>query len=133
MADTVTSNVILNSVSTDGNYTIHLTGSSDATGESAVAKIDKSAFVAPDGAEPASIDIVSARWNISGFSSIRLHWDHTTDDTALLLTGNGYDNWEEDGLLRDPRSTGGTGDLLLTSSGAASGAVYDITLEVRML
>jgi hypothetical protein len=133
MADTVTSNVVLNSVRTDGNYTIHLTNLSDGTGESAVVKIDKSAFTAPDGAEPASIDIVSARWNIAGFSSVRLHWDHTTDDTALRLSGNGFDHWGDDGLLRDPRSAGETGDLMLTTVGAAANAVYDITLEVRML
>jgi hypothetical protein len=132
MADAVVSNVVMNTVSTDGKYTIHLAGVSDGTGESAVVKIDKSAFTSYDGAEPNIIAIMSARWNIQGYSSIRLLADHTTDDLLLALSGNGYDNWEAGGGLRDPASSGGTGDLLLTSVGAASGATYDITLEVMM-
>ena len=129
MADAVTTNVIQNTVSTDGIYTIHMTGISDGTGESNVVKIDKSAFTSYDAAEPGIINILSARWNVQGFSYIKLSTDHTTDDVVLLLSGNGYDNWDAGGGLRDPASSGQTGDLLLTSAGAASGATYDITLE----
>ena len=132
MADTVASNVIQNTVSTDGIYKIHLTGVSDGTGESDVVKIDKSAFTSYDGSEPGIINLQSVRWNIQGFSYITLEWDHTTDDVAMRLSGNGYDNFAAGGGLRDPASSGGTGDLLLTSTGAASGATYDITLEVLM-
>lgn len=130
MADTVSTNVVRNTVSRDGVYTIHLTGLSDGTGETNVVKIDKSAFTGPSGSEPSYITILSARWNTQGYSYIKLSTDHTTDDTMLLLTGNGYDEWEMG--LQDPNSTGGTGDLLLSSVGAASGATYDITLRVSM-
>ena len=129
MADTVTSQVMQNSKM---EYVVHLTGLSDATGESAVIKVDKSALTNTGGVEPKAIDIMSIRWNIQGYSYIKLAWDHTTDDTAMLLSGNGYDNFEEASGLRDPRSTGGTGDLLLTSVGAASGATYDITIVCRL-
>jgi len=111
---------------------LHLTNISDGTGESNVVKIDKSAFTAYDGSEPGIINIISARWNIQGFSYVKLSTDHTTDDVVLLLSGNGYDNWADAGGLRDPASSGQTGDLLLTTVGAASGATYDITLEVLL-
>lgn len=135
MADAVASNVLSNGRE---YYGIHLTNISDATGESAVIKVDKSTLLASDGAEPASLDIVSARWNIQGMASVRILWDHTTDDVALVLSGSGYDDFS--GLpdadktpkgLADPRSAGGTGDILLTTNGAISGGTYDITLWLR--
>jgi hypothetical protein len=79
MADAVASNVVLNG---DQQYIIHLTNISDGTGESAVVKVDKSTLLAIDGAEPASLDIEQVRWCIQGFTSVRLLWDHNTDDTA---------------------------------------------------
>jgi hypothetical protein len=136
MADAVTSNIV------NGRdvLMVHLTNVSDGTGESAVVKVDKSAYVAADGAEPASLDIERVRWNIQGFTFIKLLWDHTTDDTALVLSGSGYEDFRgEDGPngtttpkgLPDPRSSGGAGDILLTTQGAAANASYDITLWVR--
>lgn len=134
MADAVTTNVISDS---DTHYIVHLTNVSDATGESAVVKVDKSGLLATDGAEPNSLDIETVRWNIQGFTSVRILWDHTTDDLGLVLSGSGYDDFRGDGAARafkglaDPRSSGGTGDILLTTAGAVSGASYDITLRLR--
>lgn len=125
MADTVTTQVVQNSKS---EYVVHLTGVSDGTGEAAVVKIDKSTLTNVGGVEPHMISIMSARWAIQGYTYIKILWDHSTDDLALILSGNGYDNFEAAGGLRDPGTSGGTGDVLLTSVGAASGATYDITL-----
>lgn len=147
MADAVTTNVIKNSAT---HYIVHLTNISDGTGESAVIKVDKSALLASDGAEPASLDIDQVRWSVQGFASVRILWDHTTDDVALVLAGNGYDTFRHisgndvlpvnsfangstdnsEGLL-DPRSAGGTGDILLTTNGGSSSSSYDITLWLR--
>lgn len=128
MADTVSTNTVFSN-DRSRRLAVHLTGISDGTGETAVVKIDKSAFTNPNGIEPPIIKIASARWNIQGFTYIKLAWAHTAPDTALVLTGNGYDNWESTGFLRDPNSAGGAGDLTLTSIGASNGATYDITLE----
>ena len=74
------------------------------------------------------------RWCLQGFTSVRLLWDHDTDDKALELSGSGYEDFRGDSFLRtqkglaDPRTAGGTGDILLTTVGAVSGATYDITL-----
>lgn len=137
MADAVTARVIIN---TPHLYVIHLTNICDGTGESAVVKVDKSTLVSQDGGEPGSLDLQQARWSIQGFSSVQLLWDHSTDDLACVLCGSAYEDFtmlQNDANLRnsagllDPRTTGGTGDLLLTTAGNVSGATYDITLWLR--
>jgi hypothetical protein len=61
---------------------------------------------------------------------------------AMVLTGSGFEDFSDDGpavmkdtrrdgVKADPRSSGGTGDLLLTTNGAVNGGTYDITLAVR--
>lgn len=135
MADAVTTITLSNSPERIG---VHLTSISDGTGESAVIKVDKSTLTSTLGTEPASLDIEDIRWAIQGMTSVRLLWDHTTDDVAMCLTGSGYDqfiagaggDYPPKGLA-DPRSSGGTGDLLLTTNGAVSGATYDITIWLR--
>ena len=130
MTTAVTTRVLQNS---KYEYTVHLTGiNSDATGETDVVKIDKSALLNKVGNEPLSINIMSARWNIQGFTYVLIEWDAATDDTAMVLSGNGYDNFEAAGGLRDPRSTTTVGDILLTSVGAASASTYDITLVCQL-
>ena len=135
MADAVTNKTLWD---TEHRIKVHLTNISDGTGESAVVKIDKSAIgVASDGAEAASLDLEEVRWAIQGFTSVRLLWDHTTDDVAMVLSGNGYEDFTvstngSPGSARDdPRSAGGTGDVLLTTARAVSGATYDISIVAR--
>lgn len=120
-------------ISGQNRRVIRITNVSDGTGESAVIKVDKSTFVGPDGVnEPGKLVIEEIQWSIQGFSSVRLFWDHTTDDEVCVLgTGNGYFNYRSVGGLVDPASAGQTGDLLLTTAGAISGATYDITISVR--
>jgi hypothetical protein len=129
MADAVTTNVYFTSTPGTRRYGIHLTCISDGTGESNVVKVDKSTIKDAMGVEPGILKLASARWTVVGFTYIKFTTDHTTDDVLLLCAGNGYDNWEGASFLPDPNSTGGTGDLLLTSVGAAAAAIYDITLE----
>ena len=139
MADTVTTRVLLDSPQ---QYIVRLMSLSDGTGESAVSKVAKASIgLAADGAAADSLEIESVRWNIQGFACVTLLWDHTTDDVAYRLCGSGYDEpGQLAGLVRnmtttpgatDPRSSGGTGDILLTTTGAAANASYDITLVLR--
>lgn len=134
MADAVTSTI----VDSAEVMMVHLTNISDGTGESAVTKVDKSSYTAKDGAEPASLDILAARWNVQGFTSVRILWDAATDDVAMVLTGSGYDDFEKGPKgtlmpkgLADPRSGTHVGDIKLTTNGGASGSTYDITLWLR--
>lgn len=128
MADAVTTIVTNNGAK---NYIARFTNISDGTGESAVIKIDKSTLVNEMGFEPAKLAIAEASWSIQGFSSVRILWDHTADDTGLVLSaGNGYRSYQDKGYLNDPGTAGGTGDILFTTAGALSGATYDINLTV---
>lgn len=126
MADTVTVTTIRD---TGSELVVHITGKSDATGESDAIKVDKSAFTV-SGTEPSSLTLMEADGSMSGYSGLLLEWDRGTDVTALRVApGSFYKDFRPDGK-RDSGS-GGTGDLVLTTEGAASGAVYDITLRLR--
>lgn len=129
MADVVDSLVLF---SGKNRYSVRLTNISDGTGESAVAKIDKSTLTGPDGTEPGKIVIEQLSWAIQGFASVRLHWDHTTDDEIAVLAGVGYNDYRPVGGMVDPASAGGTGDVVLTTNGGGSGSTYDILLVVRL-
>lgn len=129
MPDAVTTNVQING---PRNYVATFTNISDGTGENAVIKIDKSTLVNERGKEPARLNVVRVQWSISGFSSVRILWDHTVDDVCMVLaTGQGFHDFGDTGPLIDPNSAGGTGDILFTTAGATIGATYDITLWVR--
>ena len=108
------------------------TNISDGTGEADVVKFDASATVGPvNGFAPVSFTVEEVFWNIQGFTSVRIEWDANTDDECLVLSGSGYLNLTEVGGLKDPRSTGFTGDVLFTTAGATSGATYTIVMVVR--
>ena len=141
MADTVASYVIAD---TQTAYAIKLVCVSDGTGETNVVKVDKSTLTMLNGSnaavEPAALDVQCLRWNVQGFTSVRLSWDHGTDDLFATMSGSGFDDTVSGGPvseglgtrgLRDPKTADGTGDILLTSAGAASGATYDITIWFR--
>lgn len=129
MTDTVDSNIVF---SGKRKYIVRLTNVSDGTGESAVVKVDKSTLTNSNGEEPDKLNVREIQWSIQGFTSVRLFWDHTTDDEIAVLAGNGYRDFREGGVLVDPASAGGAGDVLLTTAGAVSGATYDILLTLEL-
>ena len=142
MADAATSIIIAD---TKYHHVIHLTSISDGTGEAAVVKVDKTVgaamLAAVGGAEAVALDLEQIDWNIQGMTYVVLLWDHTTDDRMILLNGNGYKDFRGVGQavtgliqtngLKDPVTTGGTGDVLLTTVGAVATATYDITLWLK--
>lgn len=110
-----------------------LTNVCDGTGESAVVKLDISTLVGPDGVNaPTKVAIEQLEWSIQGFTSVRLFWDHTTDDEIAVLSGQGFKDYRDFGGLLDPASAGGTGDIVLTTAGNTAGSTYDITLVVKL-
>lgn len=130
MADTVNTNIL---VAGGKRRVVQLQNISDGTGESGVVKVDVSALLKSDGTAPTYVSIEEVEWSIQGFTSVRLHFDADTDDEALILAaGNGFKNFKGSGGVVDPKSTGTTGDLKLTTAGAVSGATYDITLSVLL-
>ncbi len=132
MADAVTTEFIY---SGRRRKILHITGISDGTGESTVIKADISTltFVGSQGATVPTYTVVDMiDFNIQGYTSIRLHWDHTTnDEIAILPAGTGTIDWNALGGKVDPRTAGDTGDILLTTAGHIAGATYDITIYFR--
>ena len=126
MADTVDSIV---EFSGTRKYIVRLLNTSDGTGESAVTKVDISTLTNGKGIAPTALNLESVQWSIGGFTSVRLFWDHTTDDEIInMAAGNGFQDYSAAGVLKDPRSAGDTGDILLTTAGNISGATYNILL-----
>ena len=112
---------------------VKLTNISDGTGESVVSKVDISTLIGPNGSAPTKVTVEQVEGMIQGFSSIHLFFDHTTnDELAILGTGYTYFDWKDGGGFTDPASTGGTGDILLTTIGATATATYDITITLRL-
>jgi hypothetical protein len=127
MADAVTTQILDNG---GRNYTVILTNLSDGTGEIAVVKIDKSTLTTIGGDEPSALKIVDIAWVIQGFDYVKLAFDHTADDTALVLAGNGGLSFDAVGGLSDPKSAGGTGDIVLTAPAGTVGASYTIVMQL---
>jgi hypothetical protein len=124
MADAVQTNVI-----TDGSKrkVIQILNYSDGTGEADVVKLDVSA---DDDADYYSIQEI--QYDIGGFTGVTIKFDATTDDEGVYLpTGTGYKNFGSMGGLPDPKSTGWTGDILVSTVGAAADATYDILIHVK--
>lgn len=113
------------------NRIIHLTNQSDSTGESGVVKVDISALTDPNGNVATYSAVDRIEYSVWGMNYVTLAWDHTTDDEIAVLSGQGVMDWSQAGGNVDPRSTGGTGDIILTTDGATDGGGYDITLYVR--
>lgn len=127
MADTVNTTVIHQG----RHYVVNWQNRSDGTGESGVAKLDISTLTKLNGSIPTYTVVDRLEWSISGMT-VRLDWDHTTDDELATLSGTGSFDWSSLGGKVDPKSAGGTGDILLTTNGQAAGATYDITAWVRL-
>jgi hypothetical protein len=129
MTDTVTAEYVYNG---RRRKVLHLTNISDGTGESAVVKADISELTFGNGEVPSYTTIDMIDYQIQGMASVRLFWDHTTDDEiAILPAGQGTIDFNAIGGKTDPRSTGGTGDILLTTNGQESGGTYDLVIYFR--
>lgn len=130
MADVVDTKVLFQGTRI---YVARYTNVSDGTGESAVAKLTLSGLTGPNGVAPTAVKIREITWGIQGFTSVRLLWDHTTDDEiAVLPAGTGYMDWTGVGGSMDPRTAGNAGNVLLTTAGTTSGSSYDITVVYQL-
>jgi|TARA_A100001391_G_C4993848_1_gene258864 hypothetical protein len=130
MADAVSSTTILDG---DRKAVIQITNLSDGTGESAVTKVDVSALNAKaDGTACSGVVIEKVSHSVTGFTQVQLLWDATTDTIALALAeaSNGHMDFSGFGGLQNTSGSGKTGDINLTTLGAASGDTYVIVLEL---
>ncbi len=132
MPDTVDSAVILDNLGQSERYVIHLTNESDGTGEGGVIKVNISDFVLASGSAPSTTTVNSLHYSVGGFNYVVIEWQHTTNDEIAVLSGNGLLDFKGFGGKDDPGSTGGAGDIVLTTDGNIDGAHYDILLDITM-
>lgn len=130
MADAVTSTTI-----SDGTHkaVIQLTSLSDGTGEAAVTKVDVSSLAArEDGTACSGVHIEKVTHSIIGFTQVQLLFDATTDTIALGLAqdSNGHMDFSSFGGIKNTSGSGKTGDIKLTTIGAANLDSYVIVLEL---
>lgn len=129
MADTVTSEYVF---SGHRRKLLHLTNISDGTGESGVVKIDVSALTFNFGQVPTYVTVDMIDYDVQGMSSVRLFFDANTDDElAIIPQGSGTIDFAAYGGKTDPKTTGTTGDVKLTTNGQVSGGTYDLRIHFR--
>ena len=127
MADAVVTTVL---DSGPRNHKVRLNNRSDGTGESEVTKVDASTIEGPEGpgTTVGSFTVARIEFAVQGMTRVDLLFDATTDDVfASLNPGNGFIDYHGE-HLPDPRSTGFTGDINLTTVGALGDGSYEITL-----
>jgi|TARA_R100001530_G_scaffold112876_1_gene79884 hypothetical protein len=130
MADAVSSTTII-----DGTHraVIQLTNLSDGTGESAVTKVDVSGLNAKaDGTACSGVTLEKVHHSVTGFTQVQLFWDASTDTIALALaeSSNGHMDFSEFGGIKNTSGSGKTGDINLTTIGAANLDTYVIVLDL---
>lgn len=110
------------------NCIAQLVGVLDTSNETAVLKIDVSALTPPC----TEVRIWRIEYAISDQLAIQLLWDATAAVTAVTMTGRGKFNFRDAGGIRNNAGAGKTGDILLTTTGWASGVqTYDIKLWLK--
>jgi hypothetical protein len=104
---------------------------SDATGESAVLKVDVSALTANfEGKACTAVSIRKITALLNGMS-VNVLWDATTDVSAIILAPGMYTlNFDDTAILGNNSGAGKTGDIMFTTIGASSGDTYSIILEM---
>ena len=131
MVDTVTTIPLLQG---GRRYAVHLECVSDGTGETNVRKVDLSGLRTTTGQIPVSVALTDISFNVEGFTDVILYWQRDGANIPMVtLKGRGSISYASYGGLLDPNRSGtGTGDILLSSVGAVSGATYQIDLEFRL-
>lgn len=124
MADAVTSQTLFSGAK---RVVMAFTNVSDGTGESAVTKVDISTL---PGA-PTAVKINKVQYDCNGMA-VRVLFDHTTDDTVLVLSGQGVMDFCDFGGMKDPASAGATGDILFTTIGHALSDTYTVVLDIGL-
>jgi hypothetical protein len=107
---------------------INVTGVFSAADETDTVLIDLSALTGPDGTAPTAVRVDEITWTVFDIDYVQLEWDHDTDDVVERLSGQGYMDFRPAGGKNDPRSTGGTGDLILSTIGGAAGGAFSLLI-----
>jgi hypothetical protein len=102
--------------------------SSDTTELAAQSILALTSLKGPNGVAATAVSIESIQYSLAGVTYLDLLWDHTTDEKALRMApGTNIEVY--DPPLRST-STGDTGALVLTSSGASATGAFTLDIQV---
>ena len=130
MADAVASQTI---VEGPNKIVMKFTNISDGTGESAVTKVDVSAFATGiDGATCTGVAIEQIWWQCTGMK-VSILFDATSDVLAIQLGENqsGHHDYRSFGGLTNNAGSGKTGDIQFTTVGHDNTDTYTVILAMR--
>ena len=130
MADVVSSRKLHDA---ERNVVYQFTNRSDGSGEAAVKKVDVSALNPNSNGQACSQVRIMQIWFSTVGMSVELLWDATTDDLAWAMQENLVDSFDfrNVGGLKNPESSGFSGDLILTTIGHTNTDTYNITIAMR--
>ena len=129
MADAVTSQTIIDG---ERNCVMKFTNVSDGTGESALAKVYVSALTSNSaGTACSEVRVMRVSHAIVGMS-VQLFLDATSNVLLMELaeSSNGHMDFSNFGGIQNTSGSGKTGDILLTTIGAANLDTYVIVLDL---
>jgi len=108
---------------------------SDGTGETDAIVLNISELRTTEGLEVKRTAIESIKWHTYGYYQVILEWDRTPDEHILTLSGDksGFSDFKSSGGLVDPGEADvGTGDIIVTTTGADNYDNYTIELVVKL-
>lgn len=111
-------------------FTYNVRGVFDASDETNTVIIDLSTKTGPLGAAPSKLKLEEIFWTIYGFDGVTLSFDRTSDVIIDYFNGQGYMDYKPYGGKID-NGTGGTGDLLLSTTGGVAGGNYSFIIVGR--
>lgn len=111
-------------------FTYNVRGVFSASDETDTVIIDLSTKTGPLGAAPSKLKLEEIWWTINGFDGVTLSFDRTSDVIIDYFSGQGYMDYKPYGGKID-NGSGGTGDLLLSTTGGVSGGNYSFIIVGR--
>ena len=139
MADTVTTRYIFppnwdgfypDSRKPEKRYIVNFSCISDGTGETDVIKLALGDFLTPSGYAAERFVIENVAVAGYGFAYITLEFDRAPHQLACLISDTANFDFGDNGIVDD--GIDGTGNLILTTSGATAGDSYSITVTFRV-
>lgn len=123
-------------VSGTRKYVVNITGVFSVADETDVIVVNRSDLTGPDGVNiPGRIRVDEITWAIGvGYDYVLLEFDDATDEVIEYLQGQGYMDYRPysgKSMTGDP-TTDTEGDILLSTSGGASGDTYSIILNCSL-
>lgn len=118
-------------------YIVNWTGIADASDLADQVIVDISTLTKSDTTTPTYTEILELKASAGGCSGL-LEWDHTADDAIMAIPDGApvelpaMHPTDRANVFTDPRTSGGTGDIVLTTTGGGVGDSIQLYLKVLL-